>query len=130
MSGKTPTSAHGFDVLPCVERHDETGFYIERPREGEPAQFWGVYSVDAQGYHAHFDDFATEVAARLHAAALQAALDAAPSYRARYYASETYRRARRRERRARVMRRALLIAYFLFITFALAQTGAAIFRSL
>jgi hypothetical protein len=52
------------------------------------------------------------------------------SYRARYYASETYRRARRRERRARVVRRALIAAYFLFITLAIAQTGAAIFRNL
>lgn len=51
------------------------------------------------------------------------------SYRKRYHESATYRRARRRERRERLARRVLLAAYFLFISFAIAQTGAAIFRS-
>lgn len=130
MPHKIPANAHGFDVLPCVERHDETGFYIERPHEGEPAQFWGVYSVDAHGRHTHVDDFPTETAARDYAAVLQGALDAAPSYRARYYASETYRRAQCRERRERLARRVLLVACFLSVAFAVAHTGAAIFWSL
>lgn len=119
-----------YRILPCVRYSEAWGEGVDRPAAGQSPEFWGLYACLGDGTSQWLSDHKTERAAHDRATVLQAELDAAPSYRARYYASGTYRRARRRERRADVARAVLSVAFFLFIAFALAHVGAAIFRSL
>jgi len=55
--GAAPMEMKKFSVKGCVERELNGERWIERPAEGEEADFWGVYAIDHEGHDIHVADF-------------------------------------------------------------------------
>lgn len=48
-----------YHILPCCEYRIPGAYYmhVERPREGDAVEFWGVYARDENGIDEHVADF-------------------------------------------------------------------------